>query len=48
MKTKRTYAPSKIIAVRYHLDEIKTLNKNRGRKMLSVYIREKSLDLTIK
>lgn len=40
---KRKYAPSKILAVRYHLTELDLLNKNRKNKPLSVYVREKSL-----
>lgn len=43
---KKRYAPSKILAVRFHLTEIDTLNKRRKNKKLSVYVREKALDLT--
>lgn len=42
MKQRRN-APSKIVAVRYHLTEIEKLHKKRKKKGLSVYIREKSL-----
>jgi hypothetical protein len=40
---KKRYAPSKIVAVRFHLTEIAELNKKRKKKGLSVYIREKAL-----
>lgn len=43
---KKRYAPSKVLAVRFHLTEIDTLNKKRKKKPLSVYVREKALDLT--
>jgi hypothetical protein len=43
---KKRYATSKVLAVRFHLDELETLNKKRKKKPLSVYVREKSLDLT--
>lgn len=40
---KKRYAPSKVLAVRYHLTELDILNKRKGKKKLTVYIREKSL-----
>lgn len=43
---KRIYAPSKILAVRFHLTELDTLNKKRKKTPLSVYVREKALGLT--
>ena len=42
---KRKYAPSKIIPVRFHLDELPILDKNRRKASRSEYIRAKSLQL---
>jgi len=40
---KRKYAPSKVIAVRYHLDELAVLDKARKKVNRSDFIRAKSL-----
>lgn len=43
MITYRKKAPSKSIVVRFHLDELKQLDKKRGRLNRSDYIRNKIL-----
>lgn len=42
--TRRYNHNTKIIAVRYHPEEVKILDKRRKTKGRSVYIREKSLE----
>lgn len=42
--TKRIYAPSKIIPVRFHADELGIIDKNRKKATRSEYIRTKSTE----
>lgn len=43
-KENRRFGKSKIVPVRYHLDELEIINKRKKGKDTSVYIREKSLE----
>lgn len=45
---KRKYAPSKIVPVRFHKEELQLLHKKRKKMKVSDYIRSKVLDLTTK